>query len=166
VNEKSFRALTGRKLTLWSKHTTIVLLVSALILMVAMVATAFLSRHLGGTSAPAAAVFAPLFITFLFRTTLITVRNDSLDFYFIDNRLGSSYVVSDKLNLPYDRISKVKVKVGRVFKNTHVTFEFLHNDKKYKIKTSIPNKMKKMQEQEGNLKHLLEMLEKKCVPSL
>lgn len=69
--------------------------------------------------------------------------------------------MSDKFNLPYDKISSVKVKIGKVIKNTHFTFVFLHNNKKHKIKTNMRNKIWKMEEQEKNLEHLLEMLEKK-----
>ena len=159
VNGKSFKALAGRKLKLWSIHTTILLAVCALFLIAVSVAAAFLG------AAPAPAAFAPLSIAFLFRTTFITVTDQGFDFYFIEYRFSSKYVVSDKLSLPYDRISNVKVKVGRVFKQTHVTFEFLHNDKKRKIKVSMPNRMRKMEEQEGNLSYLLGVLKQKRLNS-
>jgi len=162
VNEKSFKVLTGRKLKLWSTHTTILLAVCAIFLIAILFVATILT---GPAAAPVPAVFTPLIIALLFRTTLITVTDTGLDFYFIESRFGSKHVVSDKLSLPYDRISHVKIKVGKVFKNTYFTFEFLQDDKKYKIKTSMSNKMRKMKEQEENLKYLLEMLEKKHVHS-
>jgi len=160
VNDRSFKALAGRKLKLWSIHTTILLVVCAIFLLAVSVVVAIWG------AAPAPAAFAPLFIAFLFRTTFITVTDDGLDFYFIESRFGSKYVVSDKLSLPYDRISNVKVKVGRIFKQTNVTFEFLHNDKKRKIKVSMPNRMRKMEEQEGNLSYLLGVLKQKPFSSV
>lgn len=158
VSKRSFTALAGRKLKLWSTHTTILVVVCIVFLAVISVATVIWS---GNTqTAPVPAIFMPLFIALLFRTTLITVTNDGLNFYFLESRFGSKYVVSDKLSLPYDRISNVRVKVGKF--NTHITFSFLHNDKTCRIKTTIPSKMRKMEEHEGNLNYLLEMLEKKA----
>jgi len=163
VNEKGFKALTGRKLTLWSIHTTIAI-VACFTFLIAISVVATILTGPGAATAPA--VFVPLIIALLFRTTPIVIREGGLDFYFLESRLSSKYVVSDKLSLPYDRISNVRVKTGSVFKNNrYVTFEFLHNDKKYKIKTSMANKMRKMQEQEENLNYLLEVLEKKQLNS-
>ena len=157
MNEKGFVALLGRKLKwYWSAPITIT------IIAITIIATSAVVAIIGGTpQATPIAVFIPMFvIIFLYRTTLVAVNGNSLDFYFIDAKLGSKYVVYDKINLPFDKITNVKVKIGKVFKNTHFTFEFLHEGKNYKIKTTIPNKMKKMKEQEENLKCLLEVLEK------
>ncbi|MCL2827328.1 MAG: hypothetical protein FWD99_01135 [Oscillospiraceae bacterium] len=163
VNEKGFNALTGRKLKLWSSRTTIAVVVCVIFLIAISAVATFLTGS-GMASAPAA--FVPLFIALLFRTTPIAIRDDGLDFYFLESRLDFKYVVSDKLSLPYDRISNVKMKTGSVFKNNrYFTFEFLHNDKKYRIKTSMSNKKRKMKEQEENLKYLLEVLEKKQIKS-
>ena len=160
ANEKSFKALSGRKLKLWSSRTTIVILVCALIFIAASVVSAILTRQLGGTPVPAPAVFVPMFILFLFRTTLVTIGDAGLNFYFLEIKFGK-YAVSDKISLPYDKISNVKVKVGKVFKHTHLTFHFDVNGKNHKIKISISNRMKKVQEQSENLKVLTETLEKK-----
>ena len=60
----------------------------------------------------------------------------------------------DKFSLPFDKITNVKVSTGRF--NTAFTFEFLDEGNKYKIRNSVPNKNRKMNEQAENLKILLE----------
>lgn len=161
VNEKGFKALSGRKLRLWASHTGVVLLVCACILVAASLAAVILTRQLGGTAVPAAAAFMPAFITvFLMRATLLTVTDVGLDFYFLEIKFGG-YAVSDKISLPYNRISRVKVKAGKVFKYTYFTFWFDDNGKSHKIKISVSNRVRKMQEQSENLNVLLETLERK-----
>jgi|GEM_PF-1471960 len=160
VNEKGFKALAGRKLKLWSRHTNAVITVCILILAAAVIASAIMTRQLGGTSVPAPVVFTPLFVYFLFRPTLLTITNAGVDVYVLEYKFGSKPLVSDKLSLPFDRLSDVKVKVGKDFKNTHFAFCFDDNGKTRKVKISVSHRMRKVQEQEGNLKILLEALER------
>ena len=155
VNEKGFRALLGRKL----KSQFISAAVWVWIVVI-MAAASVLTVAFGQTGAPSFAAFLPmLIIIFFMRTTLISVSDQGLDFYFAEAKRGSKYVVYDKMSLPYDRIINMKVKTGRF--NTGFTFTVSDGDKSYKIKTSVPNKDKKMNEQAENLKHLLEVLEKR-----
>jgi len=162
VNEKAFKVLAGRKLKLWTGNTTILMMVCFIFLAVVSVFAVFLNAYLGAaTPAPTVAAFMPFIVMLMFRTTFSTITDDGLNIYFIEYRFGSKYVISDKLSLPYDSLSNVKVRVGKILRTTNFTFEFLHNNKKYRIRTSVPNRKRKMQEQEGNLKYLLEILEKK-----
>ena len=150
VNEKGFKVLADRKLKLRSKQTTAVVAVCALIIIATSVAAAIFG-HPG--AAPAPVVFFPLFIVFINRPTLIAINDDSLDFYILEIKFGSKYMVSDKFSLPYSRIDNTKVKAGRF--NTSFRFEFSNEDKIYKIKTYVPNKSRKMKKQAENLKQLL-----------
>ena len=156
VNEKSFKALAGRKLN-WKVNSTVWLWV-ILIVIVSITTASIISFGFNGT--PAFISFFPLFfVIFFIRSTLVSVGEDSLDIYFLEATIGSNYVVNDKLNLPYDKIKNVKVRAGK--RNTHLTFEFEIDGKAYKLKTSMANKMKKMPEQSESLKQLLEVLESK-----
>jgi hypothetical protein len=113
----------------------------------------------GHISAPTFAALFPVFFMFYYvRTTLISVTDKGLDFYFIESKNNLKYEVYDKISLPYDMITNIKVKKGRF--NTGFTFEIAIEDKSYKIKTSVQNKNKKIKEQAENLKQLLETLEK------
>jgi hypothetical protein len=155
VNEKGFQALLGRKIKWRSMSISIAIITLAII-----AASAITIIFFGHTGTPSFAAFVPLFIIiFLFRTTLITVNDDGLDFYFIDSKFGRKYVAYDKISLSYDMITNVKIRTGKF--NTGFTFEFSNGDKKYKIKTTVPNKMRKVSEQAENMKHILEMLEKR-----
>jgi len=156
VNEKGFKALLGRKVK--ARPTSVAIwVISILIILMALLAAAAIAT--GHTGTPTFAAFVPLFVfLFLFRTTLIAVGDNGLDFYFVEHKRGSIYVAYDKISLPYDRITNVKVRKGRF--NTSFAFEFSNEGKSYKIKTSVPNKMKKVNEQAENLKRLLEILEK------
>jgi len=157
MNEKSLKALLGRKLKPRHKSLYIALLIWAFVIIAAssVVIIAF-----GQVGAPSFAAFVPLFIIILIRTTIISVTDDGLDFYFIEAKRGSKFVVYDKLSLPYDRMTNVKVRAGRF--NTSFTFEFTSEDKKYKLKTTVPNKLKKMNEQAENQKQLLEKVSHKA----
>jgi len=154
MNEKGFKALLGRKLQ--SRPLPVALWIGVFAIMAVSIVSTVAFRQAGVSTFGA---FVPIFVVFFFiRTTLISVGDQGLDFYFIESKRGSKYAVYDKISLPYDRIANVKVKTGRF--NTHFTLEFSSEDKNYKIKTSVPNKNKKMQEQAENLKHLLEVLQK------
>jgi len=164
VNEKMFRLLAGRKLKLWTSGTTAVLCVSVLLLLAISVLNAIVWRNAGG-AAPASAVFVPMIIIYLLRTTLVTVDQNGLNFYFIEIRFGADYVVSDKMSLPFDQIVGMKVKTGKVLKNTHFTFTVMQNGKVRKIKTSTSAKMRKVPEHPEHLKSLLQTLESKNFPA-
>ncbi|MCL2810694.1 MAG: hypothetical protein FWD25_02260 [Clostridia bacterium] len=154
VNEKGFQALLGRKAK--SRPMSAAIWICLFVIIAISVANIFAFRQTGTTTF---AAFIPMFIVlFFYRTTLVTVGDEGLDFYFVESKRGSTYVVYDKMSLPYNRITNIKVREGRF--NTSFTFEFLNETKKYKIKTSVPNKMRKAEEQAENLKHLLEVLQK------
>jgi len=164
VNEKVFNILAGRKLKLWTTGSTVVLLVSALILLAATVVNAIAWRNVGG-AAPAPAVFIPVVIMLLLRTTLVTFDENGLNFFFLEIRFGG-YRVSDKMTLPFDQITGMKVKPGAVLKrNTYFTFIVTQNGKTRKIKTSTSAKLRKVPEQQDNLKELLQTLENKNFPA-
>ena len=154
VNEKGFRALLGRKAT--ARPFTVVIAVCVIAILVISTASTI---AFGQVSSPTfAAIFPVFFIFFFLRTTVIAVTEQGLDFYFVDAK-GGKQVVYDKMSLPFDRITDVKVRTGRW--NTSFTFEFLHEDKTYKIKTSVPNKVRKMEEQVENGKRLQAVLEQR-----
>jgi len=162
VNEKAFKVLAGRKLKLWTGNTTILMVVCFVFLAAVSVFAVFLNAYLGAaTPAPTVAAFMPFIVILLFRTSFITITDDGLNIYFIEYRFGSKYVISDKLSLPFDSVSNVKIRVGKILRTTNFTFEILHNDKKYKVRTSVSNRKRKMGEQEENLAKLLELFEKK-----
>ena len=155
MNEKGFKALLGRKIK-WRSISGGIVICAIFIMAASLISVIF---H-GQSGSPTFAAYIPMFIViFVYRTTLINVREDRLDFYFIDYKFGSKYVVYDSLSLPYDRIMNVKVRTGRF--NTRFTFEFLNDDKKYKIKTTVPNKMRKAEEQAENLKYFHEVIKRK-----
>ena len=154
VNEKGFQALLGRKAK--PRPMSVSIWISILIIIAISVVTPMVAGHAG---TPTFAAFIPLFVLFFcFRTTLIAVGEKGLDFYFIEPKPGSTYAAYDKISLPYDRITNVKVRTGRF--NTSFTFTFSSETKNYKINASIPNKMKKVKEHSENLKRLLEAFEK------
>ena len=159
VNDKGFRALLGRKLKGRPLSAAIV------ICLFVILAVSILSMVLAGqTGTPVFTAYVPVYISFfLNRTTLITFGENGLDIYFADVRRGPKYIVYDMVGLSYDMITNVKTRSGRF--NTSITIEFSIEGKKYKIKTTVPNKMKKVTEQAGNLKLLLETLEKKQLKS-
>lgn len=153
VNEKGFRALLGRKP---KARPGTALWIGVLLILALSVAFTLVFRGAGTLTFGA---FVPIFVVFfLFRTTLITVGDSGLDFYFAEPHFGSKYVAYEKMSLPYDRITNVEVKTGRW--NTTFTIEFSNGDKNIKLKTSVSNKMKKMEEQAENLKYLREVLKK------
>jgi ribosomal protein L21E len=158
VNEKSFKALAGRKISLWPKNTAILIVIYAVLFVTFTAGLTILTSALGGTATPYFAFVFPVFLIFLYRETLITITDDGLNFYFLERRFFTKYVVSDKLSLPFDRIDSAKVKTGRF--NTRVTFTFTDEGKSYKITTSMPNKNKNLQEQAEHLKRLLDAIGK------
>ena len=156
VNDKGFKALLGRKLK-WQPGISTGILIAAFAI---IAVSAFSIALFGNTGTPAFAAFVPMIvIIFLIRTTFVTIGDSGLDFYFADPRLGSKYVVYDKLSLPYDKITNVKKRTGKF--NTGFVFEFSADGKTYKIKTTVPNKIKRTDEQAENLKRLLEVLEER-----
>jgi len=159
-NEKGFKALLGRRLN-GRRSIAVGILIFAIVIIAASAIIVILA---GQTGTPVFVTYFPVFIAiYLHRTTLITVGDAGIEFYFIDSKLGSKYIAYDKFILPYDKITDVKVRTGKF--NTSFAFEFSSDEKKYKIKTSVPNKMKKMEEQGENLKDMLETLEKKRLNS-
>ena len=154
VNEKGFKALLGRKIK--QRSITVAITICILVIMAASIISVVLA---GQTGTPTFISFIPVYIAiFVYRTTLITVGDDGLEFYFIESKFGSDYVAYDHFSLPFDRITNINVRAGRF--NTRFTFEFSGNDKVYKIKTTVPNKMRKTDEQAENLKYLHEMRDK------
>jgi len=155
VNEKGFKALLGRKLK--SRPTSSPTVLAGLIALFIFAASTTATATLGAAAAPSYAAFFPVVIIFLTqRSTLISAAGDGYDFYFIESKTGSRFVVYDKLSLPFEKIKNVKVKTGRF--NTALTFEFLHEGKEYKIRHTVPNKNRKMNEQAENLKILLKQV--------
>jgi len=153
MNDKAFKSLAGRKLKLWSIHTVVLIAACILFLAAISFADVFLGGNIGMRSTPTAVV--PFVIIFMLRTTLITVTDDGLEFYFLECK-WTSYVVYDKISLPYDKITNVTVRIRRF--NTYFTFEIpnaVEGKRNYKIKTTVPNKMRKMDEQAENLKLML-----------
>jgi hypothetical protein len=90
------------------------------------------------------------------RTTLIAVGDESVYIYVIEPKRDSTYTIYDKMSLMYDKITNVKVKKGKF--NTLLILNFLENNKKCKLRITIPNNDKKLLEQSVNLKYLLEKL--------
>ena len=163
MNQKSFQALIGRKVKGWSIHYVVAICIIIAAVSLVVTVPAILLRE---QAIPPAfgGIFAPLFVILYLRSTLISVTDEGLDFYFASSAFGSKYTVYDKFTLPYDRISNVRVKTGKILKNNrYLTFEFQNNGKTYKIKTSLANRMRRMQEQEGNLRYLLEVLERENI---
>jgi len=159
VNERILNTLAGRKLRLWTSQATITLVVCAVILLALAVISALSFRHAGG-AAPAPAVFVPIFIFWAMRTVLITATDGNLNIYFLELRLSSAkFVVTDKLTLPIGHIAGVRVKTGRVFKNTTITLQFLLDGKKRKLRITAPRRVRKAPEHQENLQALLEMLD-------
>ena len=153
-NDKGFKALLGRKLN-GRQSVATGILIGLLVIVAITIVVIFLARQ---TGTPIFVTYVPVFVfIFLYRTTIIAVSDTGLEFYFIDTKRGSTYVVYDKMSLPYDMITNTKVKTGGF--NSRFTFEFSKDGKKYKINVSIPSKMKKMAEQADNLKYLNEALE-------
>ena len=161
LSDRSFKALIGRKIKFWTIHYV----ASVCIILGAIIFAAFIPTLIFGGPPVAGAwagPFAVLFLILILRTTVIVVGDSGLDFYFVSSAFGSKYTVYDHFTLPYDRISNVGIKPGAILKNNrYLTFEFLHEGKKYKIKTSMAKRMRRLPEQEENLKYLLEVLEKK-----
>ena len=154
VNEKGFQALLGRKLK--SRPLPAAVWIAAFALMAVSVASIIAFAQTGASTFCA---FVPVFVVLFFiRTTFVSVGEAGLDFYFAESARGSKYAVYDKISLPYDKVTGVRVRAGRF--NTSLTFAFTAEGKTYKIKTTVPNKDKKMKEQAENLKYLLEALEK------
>jgi len=157
MNDKAFKSLAGRKLKTWSIHTVVLIAACVIFLVAISLADVFFGGNLGARPAPA--VFVPFIVIFMFRTTLITVTDNGFEFYFLESK-WASYVVYDKMSLPYDKITNVTVKTRKF--NTYFTFEIpnaIEGKRNYKIKTTVPNKMRKMDEQAENLKLMLAKVE-------
>jgi hypothetical protein len=149
VNERGFKALLGRN----TKQRPIygILLICLFVFAAATIITAISPSYTGSSSF---ASFVPIYvIIFLTRTTLVSVGDNSIDFYFVESRRGRKFVAYEKISLPYDKITNVKARTGRF--NTRITFEFSIEGKSYKISATVPNKDKKANEQAENLRSLL-----------
>ncbi|MDR2599153.1 MAG: hypothetical protein LBC73_02650 [Oscillospiraceae bacterium] len=154
-NSKSFEALLGRKLK--SGPIPIVFfIVTISIVLISIILTALFGRV--GISG-FIALFPVFSIIFFMRTTLIAVGDESMYIYIIEPKRDSTYTIYDKMSLMYDKITNVKVKKGKF--NTILILCFLINNKKCKLRITIPNKDKKLLEQSVNLKYLLEKLASK-----
>ena len=159
VNEKGFKALLGRNLK--SRPISSPLVLACIIALFIFAASTAATVMIGAVAAPSYAAFIPVFIVYItHRSALISATGDGFDFYFIESKTGSRFVVYDKFSLPFDKITNVKVSTGRF--NAALTFEFLHEGKEYKIRNSVPNKKRKMNEQAENLKILLEEVSHKA----
>jgi len=156
INDRILNALADRKLRLWTSGTTVVILVSLLIVLATAVLAAVLTTTSAGV-APAPIMFVFL-IPLLLRTTFITITDSGLNFYFLEIKLGSKYVISDKLFLPFDQITNVRIKTGKVFKNTQIIFDVMINGKQRKLKTTAAHRVRKMPEYQDNLQALLQAL--------
>ena len=92
--------------------------------------------------------------------TYIVVRDSSLDFYFSSDPSESSKIkIYDKLSLPYDQITGIQMRLGSYC--TKFTFELSNDDKRLRIKTTVPDRVKKMKEQEENVDYLIQTLKRK-----
>ena len=161
LNEKGFKALTGRKLK-WSLPVFIIIGIAIIILFSAIAAIfSVFGGHPGGAGGASGAIFVAIILPVILRSTLITAGAEGLDFYYVKTGFGSKCTVYDKMSLPYDRLTGVRVKRGKVFKNTQFIFEFMDGDKKIKIKTTANNRMRKVDEHIGNLEHLLGVLKQR-----
>lgn len=160
LNEKTFTALAGRKLSLWTGNTTKTLVICLLVWFCFVVLVTVLTRAVvGGAFAGA---WTGLMIIWMFRTTLITLDSNGMNLYFLEIRMTSAkFVVSDKLFLPYDQMTNMQIKTGRVFKNTHIIIEFLLDGKPRKVKLSAPQRVRKAPEHEENLHAMLSKLQSK-----
>jgi len=159
VNSKSFKALLGRNLKSIPVHFIEWIIVIATVVAVVALTTAVY----GQVGAPSFGGFFGGFIAvyifiYLQRTTAISVSDTNLELYFIYSKLWSKFAVYDKISLPYDKITNVKIKRG-IF-NTSFRFEFTIDEKNYKMRIVAPNKNRRMTEQAENLKHLLGAVEK------
>ena len=154
VNDKGFCALLGRKIK--SRPISVAMWIGMLIILAVSIASTI---AFGQTGAPVFASFVPILIVlFLQRSTIISVGDTGLDFYFIDSKGGSKYFAYDMFSLSYDRITNIKVKTGKF--NTSIRLEFTNEGKGNYIRTVVPNKMRKMNEQADNLELLHRSLQR------
>jgi hypothetical protein len=162
VDSRSFKVLLGRNLKYMKWWFSPVLWIGLIFfLTVVLGATIAFFMGVSVSTSPIAIFFILIGISCLYRDTIITVTSDGLDIYLLNSLfIFGVTTADDKVSLPFDRISCVKVKTGKVFQRTHFTFEFLHNDKMYRIKTTVANRLK-MSEQAENLRRLFETLEEK-----
>ncbi|MCL2446006.1 MAG: hypothetical protein FWD06_04505 [Oscillospiraceae bacterium] len=160
LNEKTFTALAGRKLKLWTGNTTKTILSCGLVWLATAILVALLTS--GAAGGAYTGMWIGLMVIFLFRSTLLTVSDGGLNIYFLEIRLTSAkFVVSDKLTLPFDQMINVSVKTGQVFKNTQITMDFLLDGKPRKVKLTAPHRARKAPEHDENLQALLNMLQAK-----
>ena len=157
TNDKVFNALIGRKIK--SRPLSFYYVLSIFIILAVVIINIVLYRQSG---TPVVIAYVPLIITFfMYRTTLISINDDGLVFYCVEANPGPKYDAFDQFNIAFDRIDNVKIKTGRF--NTNITFGFIHNEKKYYYITTVPNRIKKIEEQAQNIKYMLETLERKNV---
>ena len=156
-NDKAFKALLDRKLKSSPVYFLEWIVAGALLIGVIAFLIAFTAPGAinGGSFGGGAAA---LYVLHTYKNTLITAREGGIDFYFTENKFGSKdYIVYDKITLPYDRITNLRVKKGRF--NTSFRFEFEHGGKTVKIVTTVSNKKRKLEDQGVNLNSFLEKVE-------
>jgi len=159
VNEKIMSALAGRKLRLWTGSTTKVFMVCVLIWLASVVLMSLATRNVAGGAF--AGAWAGFIVIWFFRATLLTVSESGLNLYFLEMRMtNAKVVVTDKLTLPLAQAANVRVKTGRVLKNTHITLEFLIDGKKRRLRITAPRRLRKAPEHQDNLQDLLALLQK------
>jgi len=153
-NDKAFRALLGRKAKYSPVHSLEWILAGAVIIAIIAFIVGFHNAH-AGAGGSLGGLFTALYIMYFHRTTLIAADERGIDFYYAEKIFArKEYVVYEKITLPYDRITNMKVKKGRF--NTTFRFEFSHKGKTIKLVTHVPNKKRKLEEQGANLNSFLE----------
>ena len=157
ANRNVFKALIGRELKLQSLPAGIIIFI------IILAAVTIINISWGAQSGtPVVITYVPIFMSlYLYRTTLISIGKESLEFYCLRSKFGSKYEIYDSFDMTYNKIESVKIKSGSF--NTTVTLEFANDNKKFKIRFTAPNKMKKMEEQAENLKYLLDLFERKNI---
>lgn len=154
-NDKAFKALLGRK----AKSKPVHYLEWVLAGVVFIIGLGFgFFMHNAFTGGGFGGLFAMLYIIYLNRYTLIAAGEGGVDFYYTERKFASKdYIVYDKVTIPYDKITNLKVKRGRF--NTTLRFQFPHDGKTIKMITSVYNKKRHLEEQENNLSSFLKKVE-------
>ena len=158
VNEKGFQVLLGRKVKPPPFFAAAFIFVLIIIAVTILSIISFIYKWTPLVSFMPSYIILFITVFYYYRKTLIFISENGLDFYFIESKLGSKYIAYDKISLSYYRITNIKIKTGKY--NTNITFEFSKENKSYKIKAAVPNKVKKMNEQAENFKYLFEALKK------
>jgi len=161
-----FKALLGRRLK--SMSITALPIVMFVLVVISLIGVIVLSGSTRTSLALHAIVWTMHICLWFFRRfTILSITDKGLELYFTQTKFslthGLKYVMYDKINLSYDRMTNVRVKRGWL--RTSFRFEFTSEGKSYKVKTYVLNKSNEMSVQATNLKYLVEMIAHWCSKS-